>query len=916
MQRQMFTILLALCTLLVLPATLLLAARTSAPPALPTHAYAPPSNSAHLADEVTIEWVGSVDTPGTANDIAIVGDYAYVADRESGLQVIDISTPITPTIVGSLDFPETALSIEVFGDYAYVPSYKNRLQIIDIHNPTTPTIVGKITIGLGYDIAIAGAFAYLADGDVGLRVIDIYTPFAPSTVGIFRTSSIANGVAISENYAYVATNYAGLQIIDISVSANPRLVGSVDTSNDPLGVDIGVGISDTYAYLTNTERGLQVIDISNPTAPTIVGSVNTPGVAQRVAIEGNYAYVADGDSGLQVIDISNPANPTIVAEFVTLGNAMDIALLGNYVYLACNDGGLQIFRVSGKGTETSTPTPTNVSVGDTPTPMPTGTAPSMATDTPIPTPTAIPSPTPTAIPSPTPTDTPIPTPTAIPSPTPIPTPTPTPTPQPDDYEPDNTCANAGTILSDGTIQQHTFTTATDVDWVQFDATKDETYLIEAYAPTHSQADVILQVYTSCDNTYGSYDPTFSSGVKMQLIAPATGPIFLRMVNQNPDVYGEDVAYNVSVRRLTSGDTGALILVAGRLKTNDGLQPNIHTVTENVYNVFKNDGRYTDEHINYLATDLSIEGVDSLATKDNLQTAITSWAAERVDQDHPLTLYMMDHGSKTDGFYLDEPRGERVSPDELALWLNTLPDEVQVNVIIEACYSGVFVEALAKPGRVVITSTSANNIAHASAAGATFSDHFLTQLRQGSSLYTAFQTGHDAVMAAQYGLPQVPWIEDNGNGTTNEPDDGMVAQQRGFSMGTLSGDVEPDGFAWHPYIVEVEKPESIVDERGTIRAQVRDDGEVRRVWAVVYEPSYTPPTAQNEMVSETDALPAFVLNKQNDEWYGAEYTQFDEPGTYRVVVYAEDDAGMVAPPVAVEVTVGGDERRVYLPLVRR
>ena len=40
-------------------------------------------------------WVGSADTPGEAWDVAIAGNLAYVADRDSGLQVIDITDRIT-----------------------------------------------------------------------------------------------------------------------------------------------------------------------------------------------------------------------------------------------------------------------------------------------------------------------------------------------------------------------------------------------------------------------------------------------------------------------------------------------------------------------------------------------------------------------------------------------------------------------------------------------------------------------------------------------------------------------------------------------------------------------------------------------------------------------------------------------------
>ena len=43
-----------------------------------------------------IRWTGSVDTPGDAQRVAISGSYAYVADWNGGLQVVDITKPDSP----------------------------------------------------------------------------------------------------------------------------------------------------------------------------------------------------------------------------------------------------------------------------------------------------------------------------------------------------------------------------------------------------------------------------------------------------------------------------------------------------------------------------------------------------------------------------------------------------------------------------------------------------------------------------------------------------------------------------------------------------------------------------------------------------------------------------------------------------
>jgi hypothetical protein len=236
-----------------------------------------------------------------------------------------------------------AYGVQIVGNYAYVADYWSGLQIIDISNPATPTFKGNYnTSGYAWDVQIVGNYAYVADWGSGLQIIDISNPVAPTLKGNYDTSSLAYGVQIVGNYAYVADDYSGLQIIDISNPATPTLKGNYDTS----GYAVGVQVVGNYAYVADHYSGLQIIDISNPATPTLKGNYDTSGSARDVQIVGNYAYVADSNSGLQIIDISNPAAPTLKGNYDTSGSASDVQIVGNYAYVADGDGGLQILDVS------------------------------------------------------------------------------------------------------------------------------------------------------------------------------------------------------------------------------------------------------------------------------------------------------------------------------------------------------------------------------------------------------------------------------------------------------------------------------------------------------------------------------------------------------------------------------------------
>jgi len=492
---------------------------------------------------------------------------------------------------------------------------------------------------------------------------------------------------------------------------------------------------------------------------------------------------------------------------------------------------------------------------------------------------------------------------------PIKPPANTPASSPDAYEPNDGCNQAGTLQVSDTFQAHTFHAPADADWLQFAATAGVTYRVEVQTQTDSLADVNLELYAQCAAAATeTWQATFTPAVRLDFQAPQTGAVYLRLTNYDDKIYGSNVGYRVSVRPLkTTTELGAVIILAGRLKGTDRLQTNIHFSTQNVYNLFKASG-YTDDKIYYLATDESLTGWDAQATLANLQTAITSWATDKVSGERPLTLYLMDHGG-VDTFYVDGANGQELTPGDLNSWLNQLEASVpgvRTTVIIEACHSGSFIDgepSISKAGRLVITSTNVQNVAFASSKGAQFSDRLFTSLREGYSLPNSFWDAQYSVRRL-YKL-QEPWIDANGNAIPNEPADGAEISQHNPSVDQSTGDT------WAPYIVTAQGPDLITDGQGTLRAEVRDNKGVTRVWAAVYAPSYQAPASAEELVAED--VPIIEFTPQGNNQFSAGYDKFTENGLYQIALYAEDNDGLKARLLVLPVK-NGNADTVFLPLV--
>ncbi|MEZ4730316.1 MAG: C13 family peptidase [Caldilineaceae bacterium] len=526
--------------------------------------------------------------------------------------------------------------------------------------------------------------------------------------------------------------------------------------------------------------------------------------------------------------------------------------------------------------------------------------------------------TPTATPEATVTATITSSPTVITA-TPTSTPTRPPAADGDAFEADDTCASAGEITTNGAIQPHTFHQADDQDWVRFAVTAGITYTIEADAPAPSPADLVLALYAQCNSgATQTQDYDFSPNARLTFVAPTSGVYYLRLRNQQSTVYGATVTYQLSVRALTTNHMpGALIIVAGRNKEEDALQSQIHNVTNRVYRLWRNQG-YPAERIRYFATDQNLDpdndgraDVDGLPDQDNLRTAITQWAVDKVGPQQALTLYLMDHGSY-DTLYLDEPRRERLSPQQLDQWLTQLEEAapgVKITVLLEACNAGSFIDpaqSISKPGRVVIASTGAYELAWATHSGAAFSDPLLDGLAMGKTLLSAF---YEAKASAGSGLlGQTAWLDDDGDRVPNDPDDGQAAAQLSFrTVGSLgAGDT-----LWQPYIVwgEVRRPAIAATSSGEIWAEVRDDRGVQTVVAVIYPPSYQAPTAGEELVA---GPPPITLQARGSDRYAGTYSDFTESGDYRIFIYALDQEGLHSSPKEIRFNNGS---RLFLPLVR-
>ncbi len=296
--------------------------------------------------------VGTSDFfPRGVQGIAVAGDYAYVA--AGGLYIVDVSDPTNPTTVGSLAVPGRAMDVALDGQYAYVAAGDGGgLQIIDVSDPAAPVKVGHYhTATIAQNVTVSGTHAYVADEEVGLYILDVSDPSAPSRVALLTDyEGPVRDVLVAGGYAYVTegTHWefashldegGGLHILDVSDPAMPEEVAFYDTktSGGGEGGAHALAMAGSNVYVADWANGIYVIDVSDPTAPAQIGSVQDLAAANELVIAGDYAYVA-GEAYLSIVDISSPSAATNLGRIhmprLGLGS---IAANGDYLYVVGGD---------------------------------------------------------------------------------------------------------------------------------------------------------------------------------------------------------------------------------------------------------------------------------------------------------------------------------------------------------------------------------------------------------------------------------------------------------------------------------------------------------------------------------------------------------------------------------------------------
>lgn len=221
------------------------------------------------------------------------------------------------------------------------------------------------------------------------------------------------------------------------------------------------------------------------------------------------------------------------------------------------------------------------------------------------------------------------------------------------------------------------------------------------------------------------------------------------------------------------------------------------------------------------------------------------------------------------------------PVDLGSWLATAETALAANggtltLVVDSDDAGGFISQLGAGNRITVASAGNGQTAHFFQSGTiSFSRFFWGQTLNGATVRQAFRNAQQALSFGPF--PQVPELDDNGNGIPNELLDGLLAARYSIGSGVLlAGD--------DPVIGSISDSAPIRQTNYSVFVDgVTSTGQIARVSAVVFHPS-----------GATDTV---TLTNSGSDRYGAILTGLDETNTVdtQIAVFAEDLDGNVSLP---------------------
>lgn len=255
--------------------------------------------------------------------------YVALTNRETGLSIVDLSDPRSGREVAKLQHAGWE-GLAADGSTLYVAARDAGLVVLDVSDPEQPVVLAEVA-GLAATWEIVGpieGYLYAADSSLGVVPIDVSDPQRP----VMGTPVPVEGLlhlAVEGDFLYGAAGSSGLVVLDRADPAAPVVVASASTGGSAVSVAVSAGL----VHVADHES-ISSFDVSNPREPLPLGRELAAEFALAVAADGDEVWV--GDWG--ILEAWRVDGAVVAGELDVLASAVVVDAAGSGTLTLTNRG--------------------------------------------------------------------------------------------------------------------------------------------------------------------------------------------------------------------------------------------------------------------------------------------------------------------------------------------------------------------------------------------------------------------------------------------------------------------------------------------------------------------------------------------------------------------------------------------------
>ncbi len=343
------------------------------------------SSFAQCAYPVNLQFQWEIPYPFMSQCLTIQHDstkpYIYVAGKERGLVIYDVSNANSPVEVDSVPISLMnsmhVVNVEQSGSYVYLTlgniysdTANGGIAIVDVADPVHAVLKDywyyNAGSGGGGIVKVAGNYAYYGGMRRGFFVLNVadkshimmtahleLSKNWPNPAMPDSAKYNARGMAVRGDTVFVCYDAGGIRLIDVTNKAvpveighysNPAVYGKARAYNS-------IVLDDTLAYVGADYCGMEILSIADLNNITMVGWWNPWGCetpANNWANSDGYVnemrynkacglmFITGGTTDLSVVNVADPANPQLCTSYGAVGDTLatwGLALYQDQIYL-------------------------------------------------------------------------------------------------------------------------------------------------------------------------------------------------------------------------------------------------------------------------------------------------------------------------------------------------------------------------------------------------------------------------------------------------------------------------------------------------------------------------------------------------------------------------------------------------------